>query len=45
MFGMSPIELVVIVVASLLIFEASLPRLAAHAGRWAGKLKRNFWDS
>jgi len=44
MFGLSPIELVVIVVVAILVFGPRLPQVAAEAGGWVVKLKRTLTD-
>ena len=44
MFGLSPIELVVIVVVAILVFGPRLPQVAAEAGGWVVKLKRTLSD-
>jgi Sec-independent protein translocase protein TatA len=44
MFGLSPFELVVIVVVAILVFGPRLPQVAAEAGGWIVKLKRTLTD-
>jgi Sec-independent protein translocase protein TatA len=44
MFGLSPIELVVIAVVAILVFGPRLPQVAAEAGGWVVKLKRTLTD-
>lgn len=42
MFGLSPIELVVIAVVAILVFGPRLPQVAAEAGGWVVRLKRTL---
>jgi Sec-independent protein translocase protein TatA len=44
MFGLSPFEMVVIIVVAILVFGPRLPQVAAEAGGWVVKLKRTLSD-